>query len=147
MHWSPLFPYDYTDKRIVGVAKYNEMMDTEIRRVQAMSDKEAKTQGFLCDESDTGIFLNDPVTKLPGIGTTTAAKLSSARDSGDPPPINEECTELGVDPKAIAKLVRAVKKVEDQVMLRNFDVTDFRKAANPFEARYGDQWRLKIAET
>ena len=148
-------PYDYTDKWIVGVAKYNEMMHAEIRRVQAMSDKEAKTQGFLCDDSDTGIFLNDPVTKLPGIGKATAAKLSSAHvytvqgalATAETPPTNEECTALGVDPKAIAKLVMAVKKVEDQVMPRNFDVTDFRKAANPFEARYGDQWRLKIAET
>ena len=143
-------PFDYTNKWIVTITEYEEeCIPRQIRKIRQGSVK----RGWVVGERsvDDGIFDDDPVTRLKGLGKSTAKHLArmgvkrvkqfARMRQGR---INKVTRLRGVTGTKVEAWLQEARSAHPGKYV--CDVTDYRKAANPYLARYGDDWEAKIRQ-
>ena len=143
---------DYTGKKILGMAKWDEGLAIEVRNA-----RESDAATWLTKrERPLGkdIFENDPISIIHGIGNVTEAKLNEVGIFTVNDYICDRCkvdSLLNATPAYIEKLKNKLDNglvcgVNAGSCPEKYDITDHRKAANPYLSKYGDEWEDKISK-
>ena len=142
--------FDYTNRWVVTITQYEEeCIPRAIRKVKDGSVKRGWVEGERTE--DEGIFEEDPVTILKGVGKGMArwlarhgikkvkqlTRLRSAR-------ISRLTKRRGLNVVKVQEWINEAKGAHSGEFVMN--VVDHRKAVNPYESRYGDAWRDHIRE-
>jgi hypothetical protein len=144
-------PFNYSGKTVVTIKDFGEKMKKQIEHVRNL-----KTKGdWVCKNGDDGvIYQSDRVNKLKGLGDQSTKKLA-VRD------IKTVAGIRAMSEEDIAFLTSHGKNPISRELLLQFRAeaqtcfnedrpasTDYRKAANPYIARFGeDNWKEEIKKT
>jgi hypothetical protein len=148
-------PYCYTGKTVVTIAVYNELMESEMRRVKSLKDG---GPGWVQSFREPGVIYEAETlaaVKVTGMGKKTLEQLASTNivTVGElkKATINQMQTiaknkDNKLTSKALAHLQAHVQNaVPGDVPDTAF--VDHRKANNPYLSRYGDAWKDEIKST
>jgi hypothetical protein len=141
--------FSYTERTIVSIPDYDALVKKENSRVNALSSGGAdwllKTR-----QPGHGLYEDDPLTILPGVGPKFVEQLAPLGST-----VGQVKQRTLSDVVTFAKSTRGVGLARLQGLwaacqrsqhgVCPFGVIDFRRAPNPYEAKYGRAWRAKIA--
>ena len=140
--------FNYTGKVLVSVSEGEKLIAKEIERIKTCSSKSSKW----IDKNNSDekkIYSNDPVDKLPKCGNKTRKKLLTVGIKYVSHIVAIEKPDEFVLPSGLTRTTflaiwNAAKAASEQE--RPIPV-DHRKAANPYESKYGDDWRKYIVKS
>jgi hypothetical protein len=137
-------PFDYSEKTLLSIKEFGARQKTEISRVKSLSSGGE----WVFDPRPKGrIYQYDSVTVLKGCAKTTQAKLKEFKITvGDLKTLNTSIKEQleQVPRMPLEKLIAQASTCSEEFAPKR---TDYRTKANPYEARYGDEWERKIEQT
>ena len=131
--------FDYSGKTILSLDDFDKQMRQEFSRVRQLSDKTRTWITTTRDPQD--IFSNDSLSVLDKVGKKTEEKLLAAGVSnvGELKKMKQE--ELknikGISEKNLTFIWTQCQLAKDECAP---PTTDHRKAANPYESKYGPNW-------
>ena len=139
--------FNYTSKVLVSISDGKKMMATEIRRVKNCSSKTTKWIDKVAPQDK--VYSNDPVDKLKKCGYQTKKKLltvgiKQVQDLRDISDANNFTLPPGLARKTFQTVWQYAKEAEEQP--RPLPI-DHRKAANPYESKYGADWKKFIVKS
>ena len=142
--------FDYTEKVVKSIKDWTALEDKEIQRVKSL---EGSGGPWVEHSRQPGkVYLDDCVTYIPGIGESTRKNLLADVESIsmvqellllDDERVQQMGKRIpGLSPGTLCKYVEfARNNIVEQEAPR---LVDHRKAANPYEARFGDNWKQEI---
>ena len=142
--------FSYTNKKIVIIAEYKIKIQQEVTRVQCLPTAPNLIWVVNTRPSDGRLYIKDPVTVIPKIGKTTAAKLvthgiTKAGHLSNPSPIATKrlCTN---NVRSLYSTTTAAKTCHPGRCPHT--IVDYCSMANPYLAKYGEpRWREEIAKS
>ncbi|CAB9505297.1 unknown protein [Seminavis robusta] len=144
--------FDYSGKIMLSIKDYKTKINTEIGRVKGL--KSGKSSGWVTDGREDGvIYQGDDVTAFNGVAGATQGKLNNhgiytVRDVLELPRNSAQEKALLKEP-GINRNLLTKWQVSVQLSAKPGDPpdgNDYRKAENPYQARYGQGWMSKIKE-
>ena len=141
-------PFVYSGKTLLSIPDYDKKIASEIERVRTM--KGGHKNGWVVAPQQTRekTYLDDPVSKLKKVGDTFAKRFNEMMEIRLVRALrfHEE------SPEEIRGEIRMPKSafqiVLDQCLscenMEMPDKVDYRRQPNPYEARYGNNWREVI---
>lgn len=132
--------FDYTGQLMVTPKDYEKHIQTEIRRVKSLK----KGGEWVKKSNPKDIYRNDLVSKLKHIGKAAVMKLEPlqityVKDLKYLPQAKRDDIK-----KILGKNFESVMVQANACLELERTEIDYRKAENPYEARYGTEWREKI---
>ena len=131
--------FDYSGKTILSLDDFDKQMMQEFNRVRHLSNK---TKTWITSARDPqDLFCSDALSVLDKVGKKTEEKLQAAGISnvGDLKVIKQE--ELknmkGISESNLTFIWSQSQLAKDEAPL---PTTDHRKASNPYESKYGQDW-------
>ena len=143
-------PYDYTGKEILSIKHYEQKINEEIQRVKDLKSDTHTSWVLDARKADHRKWEMDPVSYLKGIGikTTQSLKEQEIHTIKDLRDLTEDEMTLLATHTGIShhKLTKIKQNEAAQALSGSTTLTkvDYRKAKNPYEAKYGQQWRQMI---
>lgn len=139
-------PFDYSEKVLLSVADYEKKMAAEFRRVKSLGNK----AGYWIEaqREDDVLYSNDKLDLLKGVGKVMKKKLEDNgfkvlgdfKTIGDPDSLNL----VGITKKAFKKAWEQAKDCSPQLIPSPID---HRKADNPYQSKFGDQWEKHLRQS
>ena len=145
--------FNYTGKEVLAIKKYEKKIEEEIQRVKNLTY--GKTAGWVVSSRDNdALFHDDCVSVMKGVGAKMKEKLENAGvhkikdfifDDTSPPAVKAKL--ISISDKSTISLT-SIQKFYNQASTANPGAcppdTNYLFANNPYEARYGDNWRAEI---
>jgi hypothetical protein len=141
-------PYVYSGQWICSISDFKEAEAAEMIRVKSLAS------GSWCSQArakaSTRVYQEDSVSWLKGVGGKLLSKLESCGVvkvshlvNLSPASFKNTMKECGIGAKKMTDLCNLASKSPAGSYPES---TDYRKAENPYQARYGDAWKSKIKE-
>ena len=149
--------FDYTSKKVLTIRKFNEKVEKEIRRVKTM--KNPKNAGWIVKpwRNHSIIYENDCVGCLSGVGKEGEKKLAEAGITQvfQLAALGNHDEEVKNTIKEVAEATKLTVSFIQNLHLQALEAEhgDFPQeinhllADNPYESRYGAEWRNEIKKT
>lgn len=144
--------FDYSGKNIIGFKKERELINNEINRAKH-SDPKCKRWWYDPRDGDDRVWEEDPVTMLKSVGPKTADKLKKANitvikhlSQLTTQTIQTVSSTTGVPERTLSKLVH-MAATDTEPGAYPHEKQDLRKHTNPYQAKYGDNWRTEISRS
>ena len=134
--------FDYSGKTIISLNDFEKFKKQEFQRISTLSDK---TKNWIHDpRNPQDLYDDDDLLRLDRVGKRTKEKLLLAnissvgdlkRNNQPVPGISDTSLQFLRDQAQLAKDEKAPTKI------------DHRKAANPYQSRYGDEWETVLKKS
>jgi hypothetical protein len=138
--------FSYTMKTVVGITKWNQLSNIEFKRVSNIKLK-GKTSPWIVDTrpDDDVFYEEDSLMCLPGMGQTTLERIHECN------PNIVTIKDLRTMNHDDIKHIRGINKFFDKANKAKegscpYSCVDHRKAANPYESRYGSDWETHLKQ-
>ena len=150
MYGKRLEPFNYTNRWVVTITEYNdECVPRQIQMIKTKGPTRGWVEGMRTPED--GIYDDDTVSFLKGIGPQKVkvlahmgvktikqvARMRAAR-------IDRLIKKRGVTKAKVLQWIEDAKSAHSGAFDR--PITDHRRAANPYQSRYGDGWDEHLRE-
>ena len=135
-------PFDYSRSVLLSVSDFEKKIKVEIDRVKML--RHGESSGWVVRDKSPILYMNDSLLKLKKCGKVACERLKNVGvlTISDLQNISAEQIQKLGSIKMGAKQVEDLKNQADRADPKNRpDDIDFRKASNPYLARYGNAWR------
>lgn len=139
-------PFDYSGKILLSIKDYKARQEAEMARVKTLSDQKGV---WVIDPREEGmIYRDDDLTILKGCGEKTKEKLHiySIKCVGDLEKELPKETRIALDILNVP-MNNLISQAETCINEGKPNVIDYRREANPYKAKYGDEWEEVLART
>ena len=145
-----LTPFNYTGCWVETITTFEEeCIPKQIKKIKSLTQKRGWVEGERTPEE--GIWEEDLLTVIPGIGPSkaktlrrmgirTVRQLARQRSSR----LDAICRRKGYTRTRLNEWLLAARNAHPDAYVSH--VVDHRKHRNPYQSRYGDEWRIHIAE-
>ena len=145
-----LEPFDYTNRWVVTISQYlDECVPRQLHKIKTKGPRKGWLEGERTP--DDGIYDNDPVSVIKGIGpgkvkilahmgvktVKQVARMRSAR-------VNALIRKRGITEVKVLEWIESAKSANPGSFDRN--IIDHRLTSNPYQSRYGDEWERHLRE-
>ena len=144
--------YTYSGKKIVGMGKYSEGHETSIEKAKKSNSVRTWVKKRANRPNGHEYYEKDPVSRIPKIGkgrqhALNRCGISTIYDCVNHPERMEYLTSGKELIKRAIKDGLVNKRINSGSCPDEISKIDHRKADNPYELKYGLNWRLKIDKT
>ena len=142
--------FDYTEKGVKSIKDWNALKEKVLQRVKSL---EGSGGVWVDHDREKGkVYLDDCITYIPGIGENTRQALLADEESVSMVQElllldDDRIKEMGnrIPGMSVASLTRYVKFARDNIIETEAPrLVDYRRAANPYKARFGDGWEAEL---
>ncbi|OQR86050.1 hypothetical protein ACHHYP_20518 [Achlya hypogyna] len=146
-------PYSYTNKWLLNVHEWDVAVEAEIAHIRALPGDASE---WVTDKrclATSGIYTNDSVTVMPGVGAKLADRslnvgLSTVGDLALLSNVDIDSVALASKGVSTRRLFTLRSTARLATIGTYVDVSvDHRQARNPYLSRYGASWEMKIANS
>ncbi|MCH2218669.1 MAG: hypothetical protein MK076_11495, partial [Flavobacteriales bacterium] len=143
--------FNYTGKKILGYAKWDEGIEI-VKRKARESDPDSSWVTKRDRPLGKDLYANNPIAILPRVGEVTETKLNEVGIFTVGDYINNKDAVESILDSNPAK-IKKIKKLKDETAggVRNgscpekYEKIDHRKNDNPYLSKYGDEWENRIS--
>ena len=139
--------FDYTEKKIVSIKDMEKFRKNEIDRVKQLKCNSTKSPWILNTRpSNDTLYKDDDLTMIKGVGEETSKLLKRHKIKcvGDLKQITKKQLK-DIDCPKLTDFVAVAKKCKNEKC--PYAIIDYRKQANPYKAKFGEEWLMAIDES